>query len=139
MFLRQVSTKNDSAPIAVDGVDKPGACEQSEGLAATRCFPVNSQKVRSMTNISYEAAGHRLRLEGDCWDVDLDLVEDAVEAFQRLAGNMIIDLTAVTDLSHEVAEFLVLTQTHARSGGARVTLVRHLDGPADHALVAVGR
>jgi hypothetical protein len=96
------------------------------------------QEARSMTRISLEADAHRIRVEGVCRETDLELIEDAVAAFrQLLTTEIIVDLTAVTELSGEVAEFLLQAQASAE-GGAHINLIRRLGDPADLALAEAG-
>lgn len=88
-----------------------------------------------MTNVRYEADARRLRLEGTCRDPDLDTVHAALTTFGQLAGdNLTVDLCAVTELGGEVARLLVQTARRAKSEGRKVTLLRKLDTPPDHAL-----
>jgi len=60
-----------------------------------------------MCTIDYESSHHRLRVSGRCGDGAAEAIRDAIGAFGRGTDRLIVDLTALTELSDEVAAAIV--------------------------------
>lgn len=61
-----------------------------------------------MCTIDYEARRRRLRISGRCGsDDDAAAIRDAIDTFSRKGDTLILDLTALTDLSGDVAAVIV--------------------------------
>ena len=61
-----------------------------------------------MCTIDYEARRRRLRISGRCGgDNDAATIRDAIDTFSRQGDKLIVDLTALTDLSDDVAIAIV--------------------------------
>lgn len=90
-----------------------------------------------MPNVRYEAEAHRLRVTGAVGDADLADLEQRVDAFVGAAeGDLVIDLTAVTELADSAARHLVQVRECATADGRRMTLLRRCRTPTDDALNA---
>lgn len=88
-----------------------------------------------MPHVHYETESRRLRLAGDVLDDDLADLREAVARFvERSEGHLMVDLTAVTDLSESAARHLVEVRTAAGARGRRITLLRRHGTPVDEAL-----
>lgn len=60
-----------------------------------------------MCTIDYEASHHRLRVSGRCGDDAATAIRDAIDAFGRGSDRLIVDLTAITEVTDEVASAIV--------------------------------
>lgn len=90
-----------------------------------------------MPNVRYEAEVHRLRLTGAVGDADLTELEERVDAFvDATEDDLVIDLTAVTELADSAARHLVEVRAAAVADGRRMTLLRRCRTPTDDALNA---
>ncbi|WP_243060651.1 STAS domain-containing protein [Nocardioides sp. SR21] len=91
-----------------------------------------------MAHVRCETESRRLRLSGAVLDA-ADLA-DVVETLERFAeschGQLVIDLTAVTELAAPAARHLVEVRRSAAAEGRRVTLLRRHGTPVDDALHA---
>ena len=85
-----------------------------------------------MRALSFEPEHHRLRVAGRCGDDDVRQIQEAVGSHARSASALIVDLTAVTEVSAGVARALVAARSAA--DGCRVTLVRKSDSAVDRSL-----
>jgi hypothetical protein len=85
-----------------------------------------------MSTLSYEAEHRRLRVAGSCGDEDAPRIHEAVLAFAREGRTLIVDLTAVTEMTREVGYALQAAQEAA--GRCRVTLIRKSGSPVDACL-----
>lgn len=75
-----------------------------------------------MCTIDYEASHHRLRVSGRCGDDAATAIRDAIGAFGRGSDRLIVDLTALTDVTDEVAAAVVTAGDQLAP--CRVTVVR---------------
>ncbi|WP_028644058.1 STAS domain-containing protein [Nocardioides sp. URHA0020] len=90
-----------------------------------------------MTTVTYEAAGHRLRIAGGCHRGDNPTLQEALGTCAELAGShLIVDLTAVTEIDQQVANDLVAAARRSRASGGTIALVRKHGTPVDDALAA---
>lgn len=87
-----------------------------------------------MRTLSYEPQHPRLRVAGVCRDDDATHLHEAVLAFASHGTSLIVDLTAVTEATDDVARALLAAQV--ASGTCRVTLVRKSDSSVDRRLRA---
>ncbi len=87
-----------------------------------------------MSTLQYEKEHHRLRVAGVCGDDDASAVCAAVHRLANAGVTLIVDLTAVTAMTDEVARLLVTAQ--ATADGCRVNLLRKSGGPVDRRLRA---
>jgi len=87
-----------------------------------------------MTTLDYEAEHHRLRITGVCRDDDAPALADVVSRLSRASVTLIVDLTAVSAMTPEVARSLVTSQTAAER--CRVTLLRKSGSMVDRRLQA---
>lgn len=88
-----------------------------------------------MTTLHYEASTHRIWLEGSCRPDDSLAIHDALDAFGPIAGGqLIVDLTAVTDIDPGVAAELVQAARSAQHQGKALTLLRKPGTTVDEAL-----
>jgi len=86
-----------------------------------------------MSTLSYESQHRRLRVTGSCGSVDdAPRIREAVLTLARKSDLLIVDLTAVTEMTSEVGRALLAAQEAA--GTCRVTLVRKSDSPVDSCL-----
>lgn len=85
-----------------------------------------------MSTLSYEAEHRRLRVAGSCGNEDASQIHEAVLTFARQGRTLIVDLTAVTEMSREVGHALLAAQDAA--GRCRVTLIRKSGSPVDSCL-----
>lgn len=85
-----------------------------------------------MSTLSYEAQHRRLRVVGPCGDDDVARIREAVLTLAREGESLIVDLTAVTEVTSEVGQALLAAQDAADN--CRVTLVRKSDSPVDSCL-----
>ncbi|GAA4753610.1 hypothetical protein GCM10023350_43610 [Nocardioides endophyticus] len=85
-----------------------------------------------MSTLSYEAQHRRLRVTGSCGDDDATRLRDAVLTYARKGDILIVDLTAVTDVTSEVGRALLSAQEAADR--CRVTLVRKSGSAVDTCL-----
>jgi hypothetical protein len=85
-----------------------------------------------MSAWSYEAQHRRLRVTGPCGDDDAPRIREAVLTFARRSNILIVDLTAVTEVTSDVCRALLAAQEDADN--CRVTLVRKCDSPVDTCL-----
>jgi hypothetical protein len=85
-----------------------------------------------MSTMTYEAEQRRLRVVGACGSDDVSRIREAVLTHAREGENLIVDLTAVTEVTNEVGRALLAAQ-HA-ADRCRVTLVRKCDSPVDSCL-----
>jgi hypothetical protein len=60
-----------------------------------------------MCTIEYEANHHRLRVSGRCGDDAASAIRDAIDAFGRGHERLIVDLTALTGITDDVAAAIV--------------------------------
>jgi hypothetical protein len=88
--------------------------------------------VEAMSTLSYEAEHRRLRVVGACGSDDASRIRDAVLTHARDGESLIVDLTAVTEVSSDVGPALLAAQRAADR--CRVTLVRKCDSPVDACL-----
>ena len=86
----------------------------------------------AMSTLSYEPDQRRLRVSGACDREDAVRLREAVSAYAREGGTLIVDLTAVTDVTNDVGRALVAAQQSANA--CRVTLVRKSGSPVDSCL-----
>ena len=86
----------------------------------------------------YEAQHRRLRVAGVCGDDDVPTLCEAVRTLTRTGDSLIVDLTAVTAMTAEVADALLAAQALAQAMArtCRVTLLRKSRGPVDRCLRA---
>lgn len=90
-----------------------------------------------MSHVRFEAESRRLRLAGDVLDDDLAELAEMLDRFTgRAEGHVMVDLTAVTDLSASAARHLVEVRAAAASEGRLITLLRRHGTPVDDALKA---
>jgi hypothetical protein len=87
-----------------------------------------------MCTLSYEAQHCRLRVTGSCGEDDVPRLRDAVLTYARKGDLLIVDLTAVTDVTSEVGCALVAVQEAADR--CRITLVRKSGSAVDACLRA---
>jgi hypothetical protein len=87
-----------------------------------------------MDTLSYEAQQRRLRVVGSCGNDDAPRIHDAVLSLARRGGTLIVDLTAVTEVTSEVGRALLTAQEAADR--CRVTLIRKSGSPVDTCLRA---
>jgi anti-anti-sigma regulatory factor len=85
-----------------------------------------------MSTLSYEAQHRRLRVAGACRSADAPRIREAVLTFASPGGTLIVDLTAVTEVTSEVGDALLAAQEAA--GRCRVTLVRKSGSAVDSCL-----
>jgi len=85
-----------------------------------------------MSTLSYEAEHRRLRVAGACGNEDAPRIHEAVLTFARQGRTLIVDLTAVTEVTREVGHALLAAQEDA--GRCQVTLVRKSGSPVDSCL-----
>jgi hypothetical protein len=87
-----------------------------------------------MSTLSYEAQHRRLRVAGSWGNDDAPRIREAVLTLARQGDTLIVDLTAVTEVTTEVGRALLSAQEAAET--CRVTLVRKCDSPVDSCLRA---
>lgn len=75
-----------------------------------------------MCTIDYEASHHRLRVSGRCDDDSVTAIRDAIRAFGSENDRLIIDLTALTGCTEEVAAAIVTAREDVAP--CQVTVVR---------------
>jgi hypothetical protein len=85
-----------------------------------------------MSTLSYEAQHRRLRVIGPCGDDDAHRIREAVLDLAEQGCTLIVDLTAVTEVTREVGHALLAAQEAADQ--CRITLVRKSGGPVDSCL-----
>jgi anti-anti-sigma regulatory factor len=85
-----------------------------------------------MSTLSYEAQQRRLRVTGSCGNDDAPRLREAVLSLARRSDTLIVDLTAVTEVTSEVGRALLAAQDTADR--CRITLVRKSGSPVDSCL-----
>ena len=88
-----------------------------------------------MCTIDYEARHHRLRVSGRCGDDAATAIREAISTFGRDSERLIVDLTALTSLSDEVAAAIVAAGEEVSP--CRVTVVRKHGSDVDRLLSSV--
>ena len=90
-----------------------------------------------MCTIDYEARQHRLRVSGRCEGPEAaTVITDAIGTFGRGARRLIVDLTALTHLTEEVAAAIVAAG--AEVSPCEVTFVRKHGTDVDRRLSDAG-
>lgn len=85
-----------------------------------------------MSTLSYETQHRRLRVAGACGNEDAPRIREAVLSLTRQSDILIVDLTAVTEMTSEVGRALLAAQD--TSDRCRITMVRKSGSPVDSCL-----
>jgi hypothetical protein len=73
-----------------------------------------------MVSVSFNARERRLVLDGTCWPTDAEGVADAIRTAADPARGLVLDLTRLTSVPHEVAVATTAACCAAEADGCRV-------------------
>ncbi|GAA1135721.1 hypothetical protein [Nocardioides aquiterrae] len=92
-----------------------------------------------MVSVSFNARERRLVLDGTCWPTDAEGVSDAIRAAADPSRGLVLDLTRLTSLPHEVAAATTAACCAAEADGCRIRVWTLPGSATELALAAASR